>query len=240
MADSVETPTTLARRKSRGQKEAELTLALLGPLETAEEKELREGRESREMFEQIRKAIAGNEGKQQQFAEIIDSVETAGTVATYTALHSLLSGHPVVQESLLDLLTDAEAQELGDLVFTAHQQRVRMKQFVLRLSMAYRHQPAYHARVLRELDSLCSDPHLAPETLRAAASRLFKHNAFLLEQFLLLVPGTEPPEGCLPSPEVRSDTVVIEGEMFKCILALGKRFSTTDNWSEEALDSLHV
>ena len=240
MADSVETPTTLARRKSRGQKEAELTLALLGPLETAEEKELREGRESREMFEQIRKAISGNEAKQQQFAEIIGSVETVGTVATYTALHTLLSGHPIVQESLLDLLSDAEAHELGDLVFSAHQQRVRMKQFVLRLSMAYRHQPAYHARVLRELDALCSDPHLAPETLRAAASRLFKHNAFLLEQFLLLVPGTEPPEGCLPSPEVRSDTVVIEGEMFKCILALGKRFSTTDHWTEETLDSCHL
>ena len=240
MADSVETPTTLARRKSRGQKEAELTLALVGPLETVEEKELREGRESREMFEQIRKAIAGNDAKQHRFAEIIDSVETAGTVATYTSLHTLLSGHPIVQESLLDLLSDAEAQELGDLVFSAHQQRVRMKQFVLRLSVAYRHQPAYHARVLRELDALCSDPHLAPETLRAAASRLFKHNAFLLEQFLLLVPGTEPPEGCLPSPEVRSDTVVIEGEIFRCILALGKRFSTTDFWPEDALDSLHV
>ena len=228
MADSVETPTTLARRKSRGQKEAELTLALLGPLETAEEKELREGRESREMFEQIRKVISGNDAKQLKFTEIIDSVEAAGTVATYTSLHTLLNGHPVVQESLLDLLSDAEAREVGDLVFTAHQQRTRMKQFVLRLSLAYKHQPAYHARVLRELDSLCSDPHLAPETLRAAASRLFKHNAFLLEQFLLLVPGTEPPEGCLPSPEVRRDTVVMQGEMFKCMLALGKRFSSNE------------
>ena len=225
MADSVETPTTLARRKSRGQKEAELTLALVGPLESAGEKELREERESREMFEQIRKAIAGNEEKQLKFTEIIDFVETAGTVATYTALHSLLDGHPIVQESLLDLLSDSEAQELGDLVFTAHQQRVRMKQFVLRLSVAYRHQPAYHARILRELDNLCSDPHLAPETLRAAASRLFKHNAFLLEQFLLLVPGTEPPEACLPSPEVSSDRVIIQGEIFRCMLTLAKRFS---------------
>ena len=100
-----------------------------------------------------------------------------------------------------------------------------MKQFVLRLSVAYRHQPAYHARILRELDNLCSDPHLAPETLRAAASRLFKHNAFLLEQFLLLVPGTEPPEACLPSPEVSSDRVIIQGEIFRCMLTLANRFS---------------
>ena len=51
-----------------------MTLALVGPLESAGEKELREERESREMFEQIRKAIAGNEEKQLKFTEIIDFV----------------------------------------------------------------------------------------------------------------------------------------------------------------------
>ena len=211
MVDSVDTPTTLARRKSRHQKEAELTLQLLGPLETAEEKEAREARESQEMLDDIRRAVGGSEHQQAQFAAIIAAVESVGTVGTYTALHSLLEGHPVVQETLLDLLSDPEARELGPEVYEAHQQRVRMKQFVLRLGVAYRHQPAYHARVLRELDALCSDPSLTPASLHTAASRLFKHNTFLLEQFLLLVPGGEPPEACLPSPEVGGGLTAIAG-----------------------------
>jgi len=211
MVDSVDTPTTLARRKSRHQKEAELTLQLLGPLETAEEKESREARESQEMLEEIRRALVGSEHLQAQFAAIIAAVEAVGTVGTYTALHSLLEGHPAVQETLLDLLSDPEARELGAGVYEAHQQRVRMKQFVVRLGVAYRHQPAYHARLLRELDTLCSDPSLTPASLHTAASRLFKHNTFLLEQFLLLVPGGEPPEACLPSPEVGRGLRAIAG-----------------------------
>jgi hypothetical protein len=202
MADSVDTPTTLARRKSRHQKEAEMTLALLGPLETAEEREAREARESQDMFEEIGRVVGGSEQQEQHFAAIMAAVEAVGTAGTFTALHALLEGHPGVQELLLDLLSDREARDLGNAVYSAHQQRARMKQFVLRLGLAYRHQPAYHARLLRELDSLCSDPGLSPASLRTAACRLFKHNQFLLDQFLLLVPGIEPPESSLPSPEV--------------------------------------
>ena len=76
-----------------------------------------------------------------------------------------------------------------------------MKKFILKLGVAYRHQPAYHARVLRELDSLCSEPGLGPESLRAAAMKLFRHNQHLLDTFMLLTPGVEPPESLLPSPE---------------------------------------
>ena len=46
---------------------------------------------------------------------------------------------------------------------------------------------------------LCqSVPTLQP----AISPRLFKHNQFLLEQFLVLVPGVEPPDTWLPSPEL--------------------------------------
>ena len=38
--------------------------------------------------------------------------------------------------------------------------------------------------------------------LKGVAVKLFKHNQHLLEQFLVLVPGVEPPESMLPSPEV--------------------------------------
>lgn len=184
------------------QREAELTLALLGPLESAEEREQRESRESQELFHDIGRALQGSGEKQQKFTLTMSAVEQEGTAGTYTALHELLSGHPSVQEALLDLLTPPEARQLGAAVYVAHQQRQRMKQFVLRLGLAYRHQPAYHARLLRELDSLCTDPALSPATLRTAATRLFKHNSFLLDQFLLLVPRGEVAESSLPSPEV--------------------------------------
>merc|ERR1711909_177321 len=104
--------------------------------------------------------------------------------STYQSLNTLLSGYPLVQEMLLDL------------------QRQNMKKFIYKLGIAYRHQPAYHARVLRELDALCSDPSLTPDMLKGVAVKLFKHNQYLLDQFLVLVPGVEPPESMLPSPEV--------------------------------------
>ena len=38
--------------------------------------------------------------------------------------------------------------------------------------------------------------------VRAVAVKLFKHNQHLLDHFMMLVPGVEPPESMLPSPEM--------------------------------------
>merc|ERR1719318_1699392 len=198
----VDTPTILARRKTRHQKETELTMSLVGQLETPEEKESREARESQEMFLEISRVLADNPECQAKFANIMGQAATTGTISTYQALSSLLTGHPLVQEMLLDLLTDSQAASLGGEVYWQHHQRQNMKKFILKLGVAYRHQPAYHARVLRELDTLCGDPTLTPDVLKGVAVKLFKHNQHLLDQFLLLVPGVEPPEAMLPSPEV--------------------------------------
>ena len=195
------TPSNAARRKTRHQKETELTLALVGPLETQEEKEAREARESQEMFQEITKALADSADGQKQFASIMSTAATVGTIPTYTALFALLADHPTVQELLLDLLTAEEAAELGNSVYWQHHQRSNMKRFIQKLSIAYRHQPAYHARVLRELETVCADPALTADTLHGVAVRLFKHNQHLLEEFVALVPGVEPPESLLPSPE---------------------------------------
>ena len=197
-----DTPTILARRKTRHQKETELTLTLLGQLETLDEKEAREGRECQEMFQEISRVLADSLEYQVKFSNIMGQSGTAGTISTYLALRSLLSGHPLVQEMLLDLLTEVQAGNLGTEVYWQHHQRQSMKKFILKLGLAYRHQPAYHARVLRELDSLCQDPTLTPDMLKGLAVKLFKNNQHLLDQFLLLVPGVETPEGMLPSPEV--------------------------------------
>lgn len=198
----VDTPTILARRKTRHQKETELTMSLVGQLETPDEKESREARESQEMFQEISRVLADNPECQAKFANIMGQAANTGTISTYQALSSLLTGHPLVQEMLLDLLTDSQAASLGGEVYWQHHQRQNMKKFILKLGVAYRHQPAYHARVLRELDTLCGDPTLTPDVLKGVAVKLFKHNQHLLDQFLLLVPGVEPPEAMLPSPEV--------------------------------------
>jgi len=198
----VDTPTILARRKTRHQKETELTLSLVGQVETPEEKEVRQARESQEMFQEISRVVADSPELQTKFSSIMGQASTAGTISTYQALNTMLAGHPLVQEMLLDLLTDSQAATLGNDVYWQHHQRQNMKKFIYKLGVAYRHQPAYHARVLRELDTLCGDPSLTPHMLKGVAVKLFKHNQHLLEQFLVLVPGVEPPESMLPSPEV--------------------------------------
>jgi len=198
----VDTPTILARRKTRHQKETELTLSLVGQVETPEEKEARDARESQEMFQEITRVVSDSPELQNKFAAIMSQAGTAGTISTYQSLNTLLSGHPLVQEMLLDLLSDSQAATLGTEVYWQHLQRQNMKKFIYKLGIAYRHQPAYHARVLRELDALCSDPSLTPDMLKGVAVKLFKHNQYLLDQFLVLVPGVEPPESMLPSPEV--------------------------------------
>ena len=109
----VDTPTILARRKTRHQKETELTLLLVSQLETPEEKEAREARESQEMFQEINKALADNPEQQAAFVKIMEQASTAGTVQTYQALASLLAGQSLVQEMLLDLLSPSQAAELG-------------------------------------------------------------------------------------------------------------------------------
>ena len=195
------TPTNIGKRKSRVQKETEVTLALVGPLETPEEKEARESRESADIFNEITRVVSDNKEKKLRFAEIMAKASATGTVQTYKDLSALVEGHESVQEILLDLLTDGQAAEAGREVYCLHQQRQNMKKFILKLGVAYKHQPAYHARVLRELDSLCSEPGLGPESLRVAAMKLFRHNQHLLDTFMLLAPGMEPPESLLPSPE---------------------------------------
>lgn len=202
-ADPVtDTPTgPPGKRGTRRQKEAEVTLALLGELETAEEKEAREARESTEMFEEICNTISGNASLCEEFDHIMSTAIDVGTCQTYLSLHRLLDGHPLVQELLLDLLSPEDSIKLGFKTRVASDQRRRMKRFVLKLARAYQHQPAYHAKVLRELESVSTDPNLTPNTLKLTADRLFKSNQHLLDEFLSLVPGVPTPESMLPSPE---------------------------------------
>ena len=199
--NEVDTPTNFAKRKSRQQKETELTLALVGPLETPEEREARERKESTKIFEDIMKEVEDLPEKRTRFTEIMMRAATEGTVQTYKDLSELVGPQSHIQELLLDLLSESQAASVSKEVYQLHQQRINMKKFILKLNVAYRHQPAYHARVLRELDTMCADSSLTVEALRALALKLFKHNQHLLDHFMLLVPGVEPPDTMLPSPE---------------------------------------
>ena len=199
--NEVDTPTNIAKRKSRHQKETELTLALVGPLESPEEREARERKECNKIFQDILKEVEDSAEKKTRFAEIMSAAVTEGTVQTYKDLSLLVDPQSHIQELLLDLLTEGQAESVSREVYLQHQQRQNMKKFILKLNVAYRHQPAYHARVLRELDSMCADDTLTLDVLKAMALKLFKHNQHLLDHFMLLVPGVEPPDGMLPSPE---------------------------------------
>jgi hypothetical protein len=44
-------------------------------------------------------------------------------------------------------------------------------------------------KVLKELDTLCKDSCLTPDTVKAAASKLFRHCQHLLDEFLMLGPS---------------------------------------------------
>jgi hypothetical protein len=48
---------------------------------------------------------------------------------------------------LLDLLSCEEAASLGTEVYAAHAQRMKMKRFLLKLAIAYKHLPTYHVKV---------------------------------------------------------------------------------------------
>ncbi len=53
------------------------------------------------------------------------------------------------QDLLLDLLSCEEASSLGTEVYAAHAQRMKMKRFLLKLAIAYKHLPTYHVKVRR-------------------------------------------------------------------------------------------
>jgi hypothetical protein len=55
----------------------------------------------------------------------------------------------VWQDLLLDLLSCEEAASLGTEVYAAHAQRMKMKRFLLKLAIAYKHLPTYHVKVRR-------------------------------------------------------------------------------------------
>jgi len=197
-----DTPTALGKKKSRVQKETEVNLLLLGPLETAEEKETREQKETQELFSALQSLIAGDKALEEKYDEIMGAAAEQGVKHTYLQLHDLATGHPDTQELLLDLLADEDAAELGSEVYAAHSDRSRLKRFLLKLGIVYKQQPTYHLKVLKELESLSKDANLSAERLQNTACRLFRSNQHLLDEFLMLIPGLPPPQSMLPSPEL--------------------------------------
>eukprot|EP00088_Acartia_fossae_P027156 TRINITY_DN2790_c0_g1_i3.p1 TRINITY_DN2790_c0_g1~~TRINITY_DN2790_c0_g1_i3.p1 ORF type:complete len:764 (-),score=144.70 TRINITY_DN2790_c0_g1_i3:245-2446(-) len=197
-----DTPTGLGRRKSRLQREAEATATMLSDcLESTEEREAREQRESQQLFSAMHAVIADNKDLLQRYEEIMGGAEELGVCGTYTQLHDLMSDFPDVQELLLDLLSEEEALDLGLETYSAFCERARLKKFLCKLSIVYKHQPAYHAKVLKELETLSKDTTLTCERLKEISCQLFRNNQHLMEEFQMLIPGIPPPQSMLQSPE---------------------------------------
>jgi len=176
-------------------------MCLLGQLETQEEKEARESREAQELYSAIQALKDGNPDIAKRYEEIIGLAAELGVKQTFVKLNELMTGHPDIQEMLLDLLSDVDAASLCPEIYDAHCDRARLKRFLLKLGIVYKHQPAYHAKVLKELEALSKDPALTSDRLKTIACRLFKTNQHLLDEFLILIPGIRPPQSMLPSPE---------------------------------------
>jgi len=199
----LDTPTGLARRKSRVQREAEITALLLSEnLETQEEKEAREQRESQELFSSINTILQDNPDLTTRYEDIIGTAGDLGVRQTYTQLHDLMQDFPDVQELLLDLLTEEDALCLGMDTYSAYCDRNRLKRFLCKLAIVYKQQPAYHVKVLKELETLSKDSSLTSDRLKDISSQLFRNNQHLMEEFQMLIPGIPPPQSMLPSPEV--------------------------------------
>jgi len=211
----LDTPTGLARRKTRVQRETEATVLLLSEsLETPEEKEARELRESQELFSSIQSILTENSELTPRYEEIMNSAGEQGVRQTYSQLNHLMQDYPDVQEMLLDLLTEEDALCLGMNTYNAYCDRNRLKRFLRKLGIVYKHQPAYHVKVLKELETLSKDPTLTSERLKDVSCQLFRNNQHLMEEFQMLIPGIPPPQSMLPSPEMLEldDEAGSEGE----------------------------
>jgi len=198
----LDTPTAAGRRKTRLKKEAEATALMLGAsLESQEEKDAREQRETQELFSNIQSVLLQNPELEPKYQQIISSAGEMGAQQTYLQLHKLMTDHEDVQEMLLDLLSEEDALSLGMTTYSDFAERQRFKRFLYKLNIVYKHQPAYHIKVLKELDVLSKDESLTSEKLKEISCQLFRNNQHLMEEFQMLIPGIAPPASMLSSAE---------------------------------------
>ena len=185
-------------RKSKQQKEAELTLQLL-EAEKPDEEALRKQHEALEISINAQETLSS-----EKFEHFCKIVVDAGinNKQRFMQLHNLCAGKMELQELLLDLLTASEAMEIGIEVYQQFCSRDAMKKFFRKVRISFSNQPSMHSKILREMQTVLSNPDVKTEEVAAIGQKYFKSNQLLLDEFMTFVSGVPYPEGLLPDPEV--------------------------------------
>ena len=163
-------------------------------IEEPNEAALRREHEAMEIVIKARDTIRDSE-KLKTFFQIIQEHQ-ATPIKAFELLHNLCQGIPDLQEVLLDLLTPEQALELNPIVYAQHCLRNDMKEFCQKIKSSYATNHSSQAgqtqaiKVFKELHNFISQDHekITSEDLRSFATRLFKGNQQLIDEFMSFLP----------------------------------------------------
>ena len=163
-------------------------------IEVPNEAALRREHEAMEIVIKARDTIRDSK-KLVTFFQIIQDNQ-ATPIKAFELLHNLCQGIPDLQEVLLDLLTPEQALELNPIVYAQHCLRNDMKGFCQKIKNYYATNHSSQAgqtqaiKVFKELHTFISQDHdkITSEDLRSFATRLFKGNQQLIDEFISFLP----------------------------------------------------
>ena len=163
-------------------------------IEEPNEAALKREHEAMEIVIKARDTIRDS-GKLSTFFQIIQDNQTT-PIKAFELLHNLCQGIPDLQEVLLDLLTPEQALELNPIVYAQHCLRNDMKEFCQKIKSYYATNHSNQAgqtqaiKVFKELHNFISQDHekITSEELRSFATRLFKGNQQLIDEFIAFLP----------------------------------------------------
>ena len=185
-------------RKSKQQREAEATLQLLEP-EDKEAEALRKQYEALEIFMNAKEVL--NPEQHGQFCKIVQDLSLS-TKEKFAELHNLCSGKMELQELLLDLLSPQEALQVGVQIYQQFCVRDATKRFLRKVKKLYVNQPTMHSKLLKDMQSVLSNPDVKIADITNLGQKYFKTNQHLLDEFMSFASGVPYPEGLLPEAEL--------------------------------------
>ena len=143
-----------------------------------------------------------NPQKLEQFCKVVVNDAGFSNKQKFTELHNICAGKMELQEMLLDLLSAPEALELGTEIYQQFCSRDAVKRFFRKVRILYASQPSMHTRILKEFQTILSNPDVKAEEVSQLGQKYFKTNQHLLDEFMSFVSDVPYPEGLLPEAEM--------------------------------------
>lgn len=198
LASPPSTSLSKTTRKTKQQRESELTMQLL-ETEKPDEEAVRMEHEALEIIMNAKEELDAE--KLSKVYQILAN-DAMNNVTKFTEVHRLCTGKMDLQEMLLDMLTASDAMSLGLKVYQQYCIRDAMKKFFRKVRIYFANQPSTHTKILKEVQASLSDPNVKLEDVVAIGTKWFKSNQHLLDDYMSFVTGVPYPEGMLPEPEV--------------------------------------